>query len=83
MPGADCYSPPATHGTLAIVAYESYELREPGTSYKPDLGHEKGDLRPQNTLHWAISFCKSKIWAGPTRIPGKAILLWSRKIEAD
>jgi hypothetical protein len=51
---------PATHGTLAIVANGSYELPEPGTSYKPDFGHEKGDLRPQNTFHCAISFCKSK-----------------------
>jgi hypothetical protein len=33
---------PATHGTLASVANASYELLEPGTSYKPDFGHEKG-----------------------------------------
>jgi len=26
---------------LAIVAYESYELPELGTSYKPDLGLER------------------------------------------
>ena len=56
MPGADCYSPSATHGTLAIVANGSYELVEPGASHKPDFGHEKGVLGPQNTFHCAISF---------------------------
>jgi len=37
MPGAATIAP-AAHGTLAVVAYESYKLPEPGTSYKPDLG---------------------------------------------
>jgi hypothetical protein len=32
---------PAAHGTLAIVANGFYELLEPGTSYKPDLGMAK------------------------------------------
>ena len=49
--GLTAATSPATHGTLAIVANGFYELPEPGTSYKHDLGHGKGDLRPQNTFH--------------------------------
>ena len=57
MSEAGCYYlPGVTHATLAIVANGSYELLEPGTSHKPDFGHGKGDLRPQNTFHWAIAF---------------------------
>jgi hypothetical protein len=47
---------PGSYGPLVIVANGSYELPEPGISYKPDFRHEKRDLRPQNTFHWAISY---------------------------
>jgi hypothetical protein len=34
------------YGILAIVANGSYELLEPGISYKPEFRPEKGDLKP-------------------------------------
>jgi len=60
------------YGTLAIVPNGSYELLEPGPSYKPDFGHEKGDLRPQITFHRAMSFENQRVGRVLLEYPDKA-----------
>ena len=58
---------PATYGTLANVTNGSYELLEPGTSYKVDFGHEKGELRPPKYFPLGHVFLKIKevAWSDP------------------
>ena len=42
-------------GREVIGENESYELREPQTSYEANFGHENDDLRQENIYFWDVS----------------------------
>jgi len=42
-------------GRQVVGGDGNYELRDSGSSYKPDFGHENVGLSPKNTYFWDLS----------------------------